>query len=81
MEDTDGPWAVLVLVVRGHELALGAIDGPGAGALGLVDDLLRLQLALGRHGSAVRLAEVRAELHELLDLVGVAERLGLAPLP
>lgn len=79
MDDTDAPWAVLALVVGGRELRLGPLDAHEPCGLVLVDDLLRLRLALGRHGAVLRLIDVHHELRGLLDLVGVGEV--FAPLP
>ena len=43
--------------------------------LALVDGLLRLHLAAVARGASIRLDDVHPHLHELLDLVGVADRL------
>jgi len=77
--DDDAPWARLVLLVGGREHPLGPVGAAAPCDLHLVDDLLALRLALGRHGATLRLVEVRSELHELLDLVGVPEALGVEP--
>jgi ABC-type transporter Mla MlaB component len=73
------PRAQVVLVVRGRDTLLGPV-GPADGCdLALLDDLLRLRLAAARVGAAIRLTDVHRDLRELVDLVGLADRLGLAP--
>jgi ABC-type transporter Mla MlaB component len=47
--------------------------------LGLIDALMRLQLAARRHGCEVRLRDVPEELRELLELVGLDGVVGLEP--
>jgi hypothetical protein len=79
MDDVDAHWAVLALVVGDRELPLGPVGAHGPCGLVLVDDLLRLRLALGRHGAILRLVEVHADLRDLLELVGVGDV--LAPVP
>jgi hypothetical protein len=69
------PAAVIVLVVGGRERALGHVDGRIRCDVDLIDDLLRLQLAARRRGGQIRLMQVRGDLHQLLELVGVAELL------
>ena len=69
------PRAVVVLQQDGHDVVLGSIDRAGRCDLGLVDDLLRLQLAAGRLGWSLRITQVRADLRELFELVGLADRL------
>lgn len=81
MDDADAPRAVLVLVVEGHEVPVGVVAAAESDGLRLVDALLRLHLALARHGVGLRLRDVAAGLHELLDLAGVATSLGVAPRP
>lgn len=79
MDDTEAPWAVLALVVGDQELLVGPLGAEEPCGLVLVDDLLRLRLALGRHGAVLHLVDVHHDLRGLLDLVGVSEI--LAPLP
>jgi hypothetical protein len=67
--------AIVVLQQGGRRVDLGAIDRPERCDLGLVDDLLRLQVAAARFGWRLRVTEVRADLRELFDLVGLAEHL------
>jgi hypothetical protein len=69
------PRAVVVLVQDGREVILGSVDGATRCDLGLVEDLLRLQLLAQRFGWSIRITEVRADLRELFDLVGLTERL------
>jgi hypothetical protein len=69
------PRAVVVLQQDGHDVVLGSVDRAGRCDLGLVDDLLRLQLAAERFGWSLRITQVRADLRELFELVGLADRL------
>jgi ABC-type transporter Mla MlaB component len=75
MAGVDDPRAVVVLVQDGHETQLGSIDRATRCDLGLVDALLHLQLLAQRFGWSIRITEVRPELRELFDLVGLTERL------
>ncbi|HEY9555225.1 MAG TPA: hypothetical protein VIR58_00740 [Acidimicrobiales bacterium] len=65
---------MIVLVQERHEVVLGP-DDPGLCNLGLVDDLLRLQLAAKRFGWTIRLTDVRADVRELFELVGLTGQL------
>jgi hypothetical protein len=47
----------------------------------VVDDLLRLDLLVARLGWRVRVREVCERLREVVDLVGVAEKLDLSGPP
>jgi ABC-type transporter Mla MlaB component len=69
------PRAVVVLQQDGHDVVLGSVDRADRCDLGLVDDLLRLQLAAERFGWSLRITQVRADLRELFELVGLADRL------
>jgi hypothetical protein len=69
------PRAVVVLRQDGHDVVLGSVDRRDRCDLGLVDDLLRLQLAAERLGWSLRITQVRADLRELFELVGLADRL------
>ena len=69
------PRAVVVLVQGEREVILGSVDGSTRCDLGLVEDLLRLQLLAQRFGWSIRITEVRADLRELFDLVGLKGRL------
>ena len=72
------PRAVVVLVVGGGgEIPLGAIDHGARCDLALVDDLLRLQMAVARRGWSIRLTHVDEDMRELVELVGLGECLGL----
>jgi ABC-type transporter Mla MlaB component len=71
----DAPRAVITLVQDGREVPLGAIDQATRCDLGLVDDLLRLQLHAKRLGWTLRISEVRADLRELFQLVGLTRQL------
>jgi hypothetical protein len=70
------PRAVVVLQQDGGDVVLGSLDRAERCDLGLVDDLLRLQLAAERFGWSLRITQVRADLRELFELVGLADRLG-----
>lgn len=78
-EVPDGPRAVVVLVQGRREVVLGAVDRVARCDLGLVEDLLRLQLIARRLGWTVRITEVRPDLRELFELVGLVDRLGPEP--
>jgi hypothetical protein len=75
-KDGPGHAGVIVLVVGGRDRVLGHIDGNIRCDLELVDDLLRLHLAARRRGWTIRLVELRPDLRELVELVGVADLLG-----
>ena len=66
------PAALIVLIVAGRERALGHVDGRIRCDLELVDNLLRLQLAAKRRGGQIRLIQVRSDLRQLLELLGVS---------
>ncbi len=68
----EGPRAVVVLVQDGREVVLGSIGDAIRCDLALVDELLKLLLITRRLGWTIRI-EVRSELRELFDLVGVTE--------
>lgn len=71
MEDGAGPRAVVVLRRGGDDVLLGPVYGPDRCDLGFVEDLLRVQLAARRLGWTIQLREVRADLRELIELVGL----------
>jgi len=61
-----------VVLVRGDEqVLLGPVYGPEQCDLGFVEGLLRVQLAARRFGWSIRLREVRPDLLELVELVGL----------
>jgi hypothetical protein len=75
MADTPTPArrAVVALARDGECVEVGPVaSGPCDAAF--VEDLLRFDLAARRLGWRLRLREVDPDLHELLDLVGVADR-------
>jgi ABC-type transporter Mla MlaB component len=74
-EAPDAPRAVVVLMQGQREVVLGTVDRATRCDLGLVDDLLRLQLIARRMGWSIRITEVRSDLRELFDLVGLTDRL------
>jgi hypothetical protein len=71
----EGQRAVVVLVQDGREVVLGSIGSAIRCDLALVDELLKLQLITKRLGWTIRIIDVRSELRELFDLVGLTERL------
>jgi hypothetical protein len=67
---------VALALVRGRRtVELGPVSQGSRCGLAFLDDLLRLQVALARLGWSLQLVDVPEELHELLDLVGLAHRL------
>ena len=63
----------MVLLRRdGEEVLLGPVYGPDHCDLGFVEGLLRVQMAARRFGWSIRLTEVRADLRELVELVGLS---------
>jgi hypothetical protein len=70
--DVAGPRAVVVLRREGDDVLLGPVYGPDRCDLGFVEDLLRVQLAARRFGWTIRLVEVRDDLRELIEMVGVS---------
>ena len=78
MPDTDDPPRVAVVLIAGdQEIPLGVVEHGTRCDLALVDDLLRLQLGVARRGWSIRLTHVDRGLHELVELVGLGECLGL----
>lgn len=65
------PRAVVLLVRDGEQVLLGPVYGPDRCDLGFVEGLLRVQLAARRYGWSIRLTEVRPDLLELVELVGL----------
>ena len=72
MEDGAGPRAVVVLRRDRGDVLLGPVYGPDRCDLGFVEDLLRVQLAARRFGWSIVLREVRPDLLELVELVGLS---------
>ncbi len=56
----------------GEEVLLGPVYGSGHCDLGFVEELLRVQLTARRFGWSIRLVDVRPDLLELVDLVGLS---------
>ena len=56
---------------EGDDVLLGSVYGPERCDLGFVEDLLRVQLAARRFGWSIVLREVRPDLLELVELVGL----------
>lgn len=70
---SSAPRAVVELVLDRRTVEVGPVAASACDAA-LVDDLLRFDLAARRLGWRMRLRDVDPRLHELLDLVGVADR-------
>jgi hypothetical protein len=68
-----GQRAVVVLVQDGRKVVLGSIDDTIRCDLALVDELLKLKLVTQRLGWRIRIVDVRSDLRELFDLVGLTE--------
>ena len=64
--------AVVVLRRDDRDVLLGPVYGPDQCDLGFVEGLLRVQLAARRFGWSIRLVDVRPDLLELVDLVGLS---------
>ncbi len=62
---------MVVLVRDGGEVLLGPVYAPDRCDLAFVDDLLRVQLTARRFGWSIRLRDVRPDLLELVELVGL----------
>ena len=73
----DAPRAVVVLVVGDQAVSLGEIDHASPCDLALIDDLLRLRVAVARRGWSIRLTDVDRDTQALIELVGLGECLGL----
>ncbi|MET0727016.1 MAG: hypothetical protein ABWZ76_01825 [Acidimicrobiales bacterium] len=69
-------YAEVVLVRAGAEVRLGRVGAGTRCDLGLVEDLLLLQLTFRRFGWSLRLDDVDDRLRELVDLVGLSTELG-----
>ncbi|HWT93277.1 MAG TPA: hypothetical protein VN238_09795 [Solirubrobacteraceae bacterium] len=69
---------LVLLVENGREVVVERVDGRRP-TMPLVESLLRLQLEARRRGGRIELRDVPAELHGLLELVGLARVLGLEP--
>jgi hypothetical protein len=68
------PRAVVELVQGERTLLLGPLPASPRGDLAVLDDLLRLSVGAARLGWRVRISEVREELRELFDLMGLTDR-------
>jgi hypothetical protein len=75
MEEGAGPRAVVLLCRDGEDLLLGPVYGADRCDLGFVEDLLRVQLAARRFGWTIKLRQVREDLRELIELVGLTTEL------
>ena len=80
MDEADARPRAVVLLLRDDEpVLLGPVYGPDRCDLGFVEDLLRVQLAAKRFGWSIRLTEVRPDLLELVELVGLTTDLVVRP--
>jgi ABC-type transporter Mla MlaB component len=70
-QDGERPRAVVVLVRDGEQVLLGPVYGPDRCDLAFVEGLLRVQLTARRFGWSIKLTEVRDDLRELVELVGL----------
>jgi hypothetical protein len=77
--DGAGARAVIVVVAGENRCVLGHVPAAVPCDLGLIDTLLRLAVTMGRRGWRVELVDVDVDLRALVELIGVAERLGVAP--
>ena len=75
MEEGAQPRAVVVLRRDEGDVLLGPVYGQDRCDLGFVDDLLRVQLAARRFGWTIQLREVRPDLRELIEMVGLTTEL------
>jgi hypothetical protein len=75
MTGASEPRAVVVLRQGGRDVVLGEVDRSLRCDLGLVEDLLRLQVLARRFGWSIAITEVRPDLRELFELVGLVEHL------
>ncbi len=66
---------MVVLVRDGDEALLGPVYAADHCDLAFVDGLLRVQLAARRFGWSIRLRDVRPDLLELVELVGLTAEL------
>ena len=74
MGRVDGARAIVLVIDDGDEITLWQGDRPGRRPdLALVNSLARLQLEARRLGWTIRLHNPCADLHALLDLVGLAD--------
>jgi hypothetical protein len=65
----------LVLVRGARQVVLGPVERGERCGLGFIDDLLHLQVSVRRFGWSLRVDDVAPELVELLELVGLRDRL------
>ena len=75
MEDPGAPTTIAVVVDGDTVVASCQVDGRRHLDLSIVDLLARLQLSARRFGLDLRLTDPSADLYELLELVGLADRL------
>jgi hypothetical protein len=64
------------VAASGDEFAVRIGFGPEPPDLAIVDVLARLQLDARRAGGSIRLTDVRADLADLLELVGLRREVG-----
>jgi hypothetical protein len=71
--------ATVVIVCGGAEVASWPFEAGWRPDLTAIDELCRLELAARRLGWSVRVRHAPNELRQLLELVGLAEVIGLCP--
>jgi hypothetical protein len=71
----ESPRAVVVLRRDDEEILLGPVYAPDRCDLAFVEGLLRVQLTARRFGWSILLRDVRPDLLELVDLVGLTAEL------
>jgi hypothetical protein len=75
-ESGDTATTVLMVADDGTEVVIDRVDARRPD-LGLVDFLARMQLTARRHGRRLGVRNVPRELEDLLELVGLADVLGV----
>jgi len=71
MEDVQLWCRVTVMGPDGSELARFVLEGPGAPDLGVVDDVARLMLVVGRLGGGITVDDVSPAMRAILELAGL----------
>lgn len=71
--DANAAVAIVTLVRNGVEVASWPLEWWGRPALSVLDELTRLQLDARRAGCEMRLRDPRADLCELLDVLGLRD--------
>jgi hypothetical protein len=71
--------AIVVIVCGDEEVASWPFEATSRPDLTAIDELCRLELAARRVGWSVRIRHAPDELRQLLELVGLADVVGLCP--